>query len=104
MTAASAKPAAGHAHGLHLEPGTREDARRRLLSIRGHVEGILRMLEDQSVYCVDVLGQIKAVDKALDKVGDLILRSHLENHVATAQARGDTAAIVDELMNVLKYR
>ena len=26
-------------HGLHLEPGTRENARRRLLSVRGHVEG-----------------------------------------------------------------
>ena len=44
-----------HGHGLHLDPAAREDARRRLLSVKGHVEGILRMLEDESVYCVDVL-------------------------------------------------
>ena len=30
--------------GLHLDPAVREDARRRLRSIRGHVEGILKML------------------------------------------------------------
>lgn len=89
---------------LHLDPETRTDARRRLLSIKGHVEGILRMLDDESVYCVDVLKQIKAVDGALDKVGDLVLRSHLEDHVVTAGQRGDTGTIVEELMEVLKYR
>lgn len=91
-------------HCLHLDPATRKNARRRLLSVRGHVEGILRMLENDSVYCVDVLKQIKAVDGALDKVGELVLRSHLRDHVATAHDRGDTAEIVDELMEVLKYR
>ena len=91
-------------HGLHLDPGMREDARRRLLSVKGHVEGILRMLEDDSVYCVDILKQIKAVEGALDKVGDLVLRSHLKDHVVTAHERGDVGVIVEELMEVLKYR
>lgn len=90
--------------GLNLDSDTRTDARRRLLSIKGHVEGILRMLDDESVYCVDVLKQIKAVDGALDKVGDLVLRSHLKDHVVTAQQRGDAGRIVEELMEVLKYR
>ena len=90
--------------GLRLDPTTREDARRRLLSIRGHVEGILRMLEDESIYCVDALKQIKAVQGALDKVGVLVLRSHLKDHVVTAAQRGDTDEIVAELMEVLKYR
>lgn len=91
-------------HGLHLDPRTRDDARRRLLSIKGHVEGILRMLEDETVYCVDALKQIKAVNGALDKVGELVLRSHLHDHVVTAQERGDADEIVAELMEVLKYR
>lgn len=91
-------------HCLRLAPEVREDARRRLLSVRGHVEGVLRMLEDESIYCVDVLKQIKAIDGALAKVGDVVLRSHLRNHVVTAQQRGDVPEIVDELMEVLKYR
>lgn len=92
------------AGALYLDPRTREQARRRLLSIRGHVEGILRMLEDESIYCVDALKQIKAVQGALDKVGALVLRSHLHDHVVTAADRGDTDQIVSELMEVLKYR
>jgi DNA-binding FrmR family transcriptional regulator len=87
-----------------LDPGTREDSRRRLLTIKGHVEGILKMLQDEQVYCVDVLKQIKAVNGALDKVGGLVLRSHLHDHVVTAHERGDTDEIVNELMEVLKYR
>lgn len=90
--------------GLHLDPQAREDARRRLLSIKGHVDGILRMLEDETVYCVDALKQIKAVNGALDKVGGIVLRSHLQDHVVTAHKRGDTDQIVEELMEVLKYR
>ena len=92
------------ANGLRLEPGVREDARRRLLSVRGHVEGILRMLEDDTVYCVDVLKQVKAVDGALAKVGNLVLQSHLRNHVVTAHERGDEDRIVEELLELLKYR
>ena len=89
---------------LRLDPEARPAARQRLLSIRGHVEGILRMLDDDKVYCVDVLKQIKAVEGALSKTGDVILRSHLKSHVATAAERGDVDQIVEELMDVLKYK
>lgn len=90
--------------GLRLDPAVRENARRRLLSVKGHVEGILRMLEDETVYCGDVLKQIKAVDGALDKIGNLVLQSHLKHHVVTAHERGDEDRILDELMEILKYR
>ncbi|KAB7627485.1 metal-sensitive transcriptional regulator [Alkalilimnicola sp. S0819] len=95
---------AGHCEGLRLDPAVREDARRRLLSLRGHVDGILRMLDNEQVYCVDVLKQVKAVNGALNRVGELVLRSHLQEHVSTAAQRGDTHHLVDELMELLKYR
>lgn len=89
---------------LALDPQVRDDARRRLASVRGHVDGIIRMLEREDVYCVDVLKQVKAVEGALAKVGDGVLRSHLRNHVVSARERGDADVIVAELMEVLKYR
>ncbi|WP_337867690.1 metal-sensitive transcriptional regulator [Meiothermus sp.] len=92
-----------HEHTLHLDPKVQQDARNRLLSAKGHLESILKMLEGEP-YCVDVLKQIKAVQGALDKVGDMVLKSHLEHHVASAAARGDAKQMVDELMEVLKYR
>lgn len=89
---------------LHIDPAAREDARRRLQSVRGHIDGIVRMLENEDVYCVDVLKQTKAVAGAVAKVSDSILRCHLKHHVVTAHERGDEDTIVAELMEVLKYR
>jgi DNA-binding FrmR family transcriptional regulator len=89
---------------LHLDNATRQDASRRLKNAAGHLEGVLRMLEDPGVYCVDVLKQVKAVQGALSKVNEAVLRSHVRDHVATAAQRGDTEQIVDELMEALKYR
>ncbi len=94
----------GCVHGLRLNNETRDKVRNRLRSIKGHVDGITRMLDDDSTYCVDVLKQIKAVTGALDKVGGLVLRSHLHDHVVTAADRGDVDQIVEELVEVLKYR
>ena len=89
---------------LALEPEVRRDALLRLRSVRGHVDGVLRMLERDDVYCVDALKQIKAVQGALTKTSDLVLRSHFKHHVVTAHQRGDEDAIVAELMEVLRYR
>lgn len=91
-------------HCLHLDPATRQDAAARLRSVKGHVEGVLRMLEDEGVYCVDVLKQVSAVQGAIRKVSENILRSHIRDHVATAAQRGDADQIVDELMEALKYK
>ena len=92
-----------HSH-LHLDPKVREEARRRLLSAKGHLEGILRMLEDEKVYCVDVLKQLKAVEGALDRVGEMVLRAHLKDHVATAHERGEVEEVGGGLMEARKGR
>ncbi len=89
---------------LHLDPDTRKDTVLRLKSARGHLEGVLRMLDNPDVYCVDVLKQVKAVQGALSKVNDKVLRSHIRDHVATAAQRGDTEQVVEELMEALKYQ
>ncbi|MFC3860928.1 metal-sensitive transcriptional regulator [Deinococcus antarcticus] len=82
----------------------RKRARHRLSIARGHLESIVKMLEKEDVYCVDVLRQIKAVQGALSGASDVVLRGHLEAHVATAAERGDTVEIVEELMEALRYR
>ncbi len=89
---------------LHLDESVRRDASLRLKTVRGHIDGIVRMLDEDAHYCVDVLKQLKAVTGALNKVTDAVLRSHIRDHVTTAAQRGDTDAIVDELMEALKYR
>jgi len=107
----AAKPAptvdAPSDHGAHphlcMPADSRKRASRRLSIARGHLESIVRMLDDPAVYCVDVLRQIKAVQGALSGAGEVVLRGHLEAHVATAHERGDATEIVEELMEALKY-
>ena len=101
-----ADPAA-HCHPenkLCMPEDARRRAARRLSIARGHLESIVRMLDEPDVYCVDVLRQIKAVQGALSGAGEVVLRGHLEAHVATAHERGDTVEMVEELMEALKYR
>jgi DNA-binding FrmR family transcriptional regulator len=58
-----------------------EEGRKKVLSrlkkVAGQVAGIQRMVEEER-YCVDVLHQIAAVEAALDRVGHLMLASHVE--------------------------
>ena len=90
-------------HTLCMPEDSRKRAARRLAIARGHLDSIRRSLDDPNAYCVDVLRQIKAVQGALDGAAGVILRGHLEAHVATAATRGDEKEIVDELMEVFKY-
>lgn len=64
----------------------------RLKSVEGHVRGIVRMIEEDDAYCIDVINQIRAVQKALDKVAEMTLRSHLDSCVVEAVRSDDPAA------------
>ena len=81
----------------------REEALKRLARASGQVAGISRMIDDGR-HCTEVLQQIAAVQKALDAVGNIVLRNYLERCVTTAIEGGDPL-IYDELMTVLtRYR
>ena len=74
----------------------------RLKTIEGHVRGIQRMVEEDS-YCVDILKQTKAIQRALDKFNSIVLERHLAECVTTA-IRGDDAGererVINELLQV----
>lgn len=54
-------------------------------------------------YCVDVLTQIAAAQKALDGAARIITRNYLERCVTNAITGGD-ALIYDEVMQVIDRR
>ncbi len=90
-------------HKLCMPNEVRKRAARRLAIAKGHLEHVQRMLEDPDIYCLDVMRQLKAVQGALSSISEVVLRGHLEAHVATAALRGDEGEIVEELMEALKY-
>jgi DNA-binding FrmR family transcriptional regulator len=76
----------------------------RLRSVAGHVRGVERMVEDD-VYCVDVMKQVLAVQRALDRVNTMLLEDHLE-HCATTAIRSSDASVrertIAELLQVFE--
>ena len=63
----------------------------RLRRIEGQVRGIQRMV-DEDVYCIDILTQVSAVNKALQSVAVGLVEDHLGHCVRDAVAAGGTAA------------
>ncbi|MGD8904820.1 MAG: metal-sensitive transcriptional regulator [Anaerolineae bacterium] len=78
----------------------------RLKSIEGHVRGVQRMV-DEDAYCIDILNQNLAVQRALEKVNSLILERHLQTCVTTA-IKGDDPAererVIAEIMSVFEAK
>ena len=62
----------------------------RLRRIEGQVRGLQRMV-DEEVYCVDVLTQISSAISALEKVGTILLKDHVEHCVAESIEKGEDA-------------
>jgi DNA-binding FrmR family transcriptional regulator len=76
----------------------------RLKSIEGHVRGIQRMVEE-GAYCIDIINQNLAVQRALEKVSGIILEHHLQTCVTTA-IQGDEPAerkrVIAEILSVFE--
>lgn len=71
--------------------GDKDDLLKRLRRAEGQVRGIARMVEDET-YCIDVLTQISAANRALERVALSLLEDHLSHCVAEAVAEGGDAA------------
>lgn len=74
----------------------------RLKTARGHLDAVLRMVEEDS-YCPDVMKQLSAVQGSLERASRVVLRNHLETCVAAAMVAGRSDEIIDELMEALRY-
>lgn len=74
----------------------------RLKTVRGHLDGIVRMVEDEA-YCVEIMKQISAVQASLERANRLVLRNHLETCFSDAVrgGRGDDA--IAELVDAVKF-
>jgi DNA-binding FrmR family transcriptional regulator len=75
----------------------------RLRSVRGHLEAVIRMVEEDA-YCIDVIKQIAALRAALDRVARMELRKHFETCFTRAARAGENRASVDELMAALAFK
>lgn len=86
-----------------LSDKERRDLLNRLARIEGQVRGIARMVE-QDEYCNDILTQISAVTRALDRVALEVLDGHVHGCVREAMVAGgkEAEAKTNELLEAVE--
>lgn len=72
----------------------------RIARIQGQLNGISKMIEDNR-YCGDVLIQIAAVERSLQEVGYLILKTHMDTCVRE-DIKNDKPGIIDETVELIR--
>lgn len=80
---------------------TTERILHRFKIIRGHLNKVITMVET-GTYCIDVLHQSQAIQKALKEVDNLMLENHLKTCAADAIGKGRKDEAIAEVMQVFK--
>ena len=86
---------------MAINEDNKDKLKARLARAIGHLNTVHRMV-DEKKYCIDVLHQLKAVQSALDKTAEVMLKQHLETCVVDAIQKQDSARVIEELMQVFR--
>jgi DNA-binding FrmR family transcriptional regulator len=79
-----------------MDEQVRREAVKRLAYIEGHLQGVRRMVEADA-YCVDVLRQTYAIQRALERLEALLVSEHLRRCVPSGIRAGQEEAVLAEL-------
>ncbi len=79
---------------------TKKDVLPRLNKIEGQIKGIHKMVEKER-YCIDIINQVTAAQRALDQVSLRVMRRHIESCVSEAIKRNKPQEKVEELMGTI---
>lgn len=90
------------AHKKH-QPRSEEEKKAlidRLHRLEGQLRGVEKMIEEDR-YCGDVLIQIAAIEKALQKVGYIVLKTHLSTCVSD-DIKNEKEGVIEETMSLIE--
>ncbi|MFA5524165.1 MAG: metal-sensitive transcriptional regulator [Tissierellales bacterium] len=83
--------------------GNTDNVLKRLRRIEGQIKGIQRMVNEEK-YCGDILIQVAAARAALNKVGGIILESHMKDCLKThLESKGEDETIDNLIDTMIKY-
>lgn len=80
---------------------TTERIQHRLKIARGHLDKVIQMI-DQGEYCIDIIHQSQAVQRALEEADWLTLENHLKSCAADQIKSGKSEQTVTELMQIIR--
>jgi DNA-binding FrmR family transcriptional regulator len=85
-----------------MDAAHKRDALLRLKTVRGHLDGVIRMVEAEA-YCPELMKQVAAAQASLERVNRVLLQNHLETCVTEAIQAGGGSAKIAELIDALRF-
>lgn len=82
------------------DPKEKKDLENRISRIQGQLNGVKKMIEEDH-YCGDILIQVAAIEKALEKVALILLKTHMKTCVKDDILEGNSA-IIDETISLVE--
>jgi len=82
-----------------LDQHSKADVLKRLAYVEGHLKSVRRMIEEDT-YCVDVLKQMYAVRRGIEKAETKVLDGHLHHCVLEAVEEGRQEEVFAELLEL----
>ncbi|HSD98294.1 MAG TPA: metal-sensitive transcriptional regulator [Patescibacteria group bacterium] len=73
----------------------------RLKIAKGQLENVMKMVESDA-YCIDIIHQMQAVEKAIMQTEGLLLENHLKGCVTDSIRQGKQEEAIKEVMEVFK--
>ncbi len=72
--------------------------------LEGQLRGLSKMIENED-YCMDIIAQSRAIEKALESLNRLLLENHLRTHVTDMFEQGgtDREQAVAELLRAFDF-
>ncbi len=86
---------------MYRPKDTQERILHRLKIAQGHLKKVIKMVEDDE-YCIDVIHQNRAVQRALSEADNLILENHLKTCASDAIKKGKEDQAIKEIVEVFK--
>ncbi len=80
---------------------TQERILHRLKIVQGHLKKVINMVEKDE-YCIDILHQTQAIEKALKETDNLMLENHLQCCVSDAIKEGREDKAIAEVIEVFR--
>ncbi len=80
---------------------TQERILHRLKIVQGHLKKVINMVEEDD-YCIDILHQTQAIEKALKEADNLMLENHLQSCVSDAIKGGRKSEAIAEVIEVFR--
>ncbi|KKQ42945.1 MAG: hypothetical protein US60_C0010G0034 [Microgenomates group bacterium GW2011_GWC1_37_8] len=74
---------------------------RQLKIVKGHLERVIKMTQEDA-YCIDIVHQSLAVQAALKKIDQKIMKRHMQHCVAEAIREGNDREVIDEVMRIME--